>query len=401
MKIGILREGKSIPDKRVPFTPEHVKKIIQSYPNISFLLQPSKHRCYTDALYLEVGANIQEDLSECDYLFCVKEMDIPRLISGKPHFFFSHTIKEQPYNQKLLRALLDENCAMVDYETMVDDNGSRLVAFGKFAGIVGAYNGLLAFGKRTKCFSLKPANQSDGYAAIVQNVKSVKVPPIKIAVTGSGRVAKGAIQFLTDAGIPQVTIEEYLNEYFETPVFVNVLAKDYLVHKTLKNYDRATYHEHPEQFEANFQPFWQSTDLMINCIFWDNRAPRFFSQNDAKELDFKISVIADVSCDILGSVPFTLRASTIVNPVFGFDPTTGLETKPFQEGGIDIMAVDNLPCELPADASSEFGDYLIEYVIPALVNHGLDDSMIHRATICKNGRLTERFAYLKNYSEGK
>jgi alanine dehydrogenase len=401
MKIGILREGKSIPDKRVPFTPEHVKKIIQLFPNVSFCLQTSKHRCFPDALYLEVGATIQEDLSDCDYLFCVKEMEIPRLIPGKPHFFFSHTIKEQPYNQKLLRALLDENCAMVDYETMVDDNGSRLVAFGKFAGIVGAYNGLLAFGKRTNSISLKPANQSEGYSAIVQNVKSVKIPPIKIAVTGSGRVAKGAIQFLTDTGIPQVSVEEFLNEYFETPVFVNVLAKDYLVHKTQKNYDRTTYHEHPNQFEANFQPFWQTTDLMINCIFWDNRAPRFFSQNDAKELDFKISVIADVSCDILGSVPFTLRASTIGNPVFGYDPTSGLETDPFQEGGIDIMAVDNLPCELPADASSEFGDYLIEFVIPALANHGLNDSMIHRATICKDGRLTERFAYLKNYSEGK
>ena len=401
MKIGILREGKSIPDKRVPFTPSHIKKIIQNHPEVSFWVQPSPHRCFPDAAYLEVGANIQEDISHCDFIFNVKEMDIPRLIPNKPHFFFSHTIKEQPYNQKLLRALLDQKCAMVDYETMVDDGGARLVAFGKFAGIVGAYNGLLAFGKRTKSFKLKPAHQSDGYSAIVEQVQKSKIPAIKIAVTGSGRVAQGAIQFLTDAGIPQVSVEEYLNEYFETPVFANVLAKDYLLHKETKKYDRSTYHQHPDQFEAHFQPFWQITDLMVNCIYWDNRAPKFFAVADTKNLDFKISVIADVSCDINGSIPCTHRASTIAKPVYGFDPETAQEIEPFQEGGIDIMAVDNLPCELPSDASSEFGDYLIEFVIPALVNRGLEDSMIQRATICKDGRLTERFAYLKNYSEGK
>ena len=401
MKIGILREGKSIPDKRVPFTPSHVQIIIQSHPEISFWLQPSPHRCFPDAAYRDVGATIQEDLSNCDYLFCVKEMDIPRLVPNKPHFFFSHTIKEQPYNQKLLRALLDHSCTMVDYETMVDEEGARLVAFGKFAGIVGAYNGLLAFGKRTKSFSIKPAHQSAGYDAIVQQVKSVKIPPIKMAVTGSGRVAKGAIQFLTDAGIPQVTVEEYLNDHFETPVFANVLAKDYLIHKETKKYDRSVYHQFPDQFEAHFSPFWQSTDLLINCIYWDNRAPKFFSLEETKNLDFKISVIADVSCDILGSIPCTLRASTIAKPVYGFDPESGKETEPFQEGSIDMMAVDNLPCELPADASTEFGDYLIEYVIPALIQDGLKNAMIQRATICHQGRLTDRFDYLKNYSEGK
>ncbi len=401
MKIGILREGKSIPDKRVPFTPSHVQKIIQNYPEVSFWVQPSPHRCFPDSAYVEVGATIQEDLSNCDALFNVKEMDIPRLIPNKPHFFFSHTIKEQPYNQKLLRALMDQQCAMVDYETMVDEKGARLVAFGKFAGIVGAYNGLLAFGKRTKFFSLKPAHQSAGYEAIVEQVKSAKIPSIKIAVTGSGRVAKGAIQFLTDAGITQVSVEEYLHEHFETPVFANVLAKDYLIHHESKKYDRTLYHQHPEQFEAHFTPFWQSTDLLINCIYWDNRAPKFFSLEDTQSLDFKISVIADVSCDINGSIPCTQRASTIAKPVYGFDPESGKETAPYQEGGIDIMAVDNLPCELPSDASSEFGDYLIEFVIPGLLKNGLDDEMIQRATICRDGRLTERFMYLKNYSEAK
>lgn len=401
MKFGILREGKTIPDKRAPFTPHHVQQMKGLFPQIQFFVQPSPHRCFPDSAYSDSGAFIQEDLSHCDFLFNVKEMDIPRLIPNKPHFFFSHTIKEQPYNHKLLEALLEKKCAMVDYETMVNDQGARLVAFGKFAGIVGAYNGLLAFGLRSKAYKLKPAHKSDGYQAIVQQVKDIKLPPIKIIVTGSGRVAMGAIQYLSDAGIPQVTPEELLFDHFETPVFANLVGKDYLKNQNGEAYDRSTFHQHPEKFESNFAPYYQVTDLMINCIYWDIHAPRFFTLDETKQLDFKISVIADVSCDIDGSIPCTHRASTIAKPVYGFNPETGKETEPYQEGCIDIMAVDNLPCELPADASSEFGDYLIEHVVPALIKSGLDDTMIERATICRDGRLTERFAYLKNYSEGK
>lgn len=398
MKIGIIREGKVPPDKRVPFTPEQVGYIKKHHPEIEIFVQPSPIRCFHDSAYAEAGATLTEDLSHCDHIFGIKEVPLEMLINHKTYYFFSHTIKKQPHNKKLMRALLDKRIRMVDYETMVDEKGVRLVAFGKFAGIVGAYNGLLTFGKRTGLFKLTAAHKSSSYQQIIQEVRELLMPSIKIVVTGSGRVANGAIQLLQDVRIRQVTPEEYLNEYFEEPVFCQLKSEDYAKPIDGTPYTRERFHANPQEFESAFAPYAEVTDLFVNCIYFDPRAPRFFSLDDCRSSDFKISVIADVSCDIDGSVPCTVRASTIADPIYGFDPETGKETAPHKPGVIDIMAIDNLPCELPADASSEFGEYLIRHVLPGLLEFGVEDPMIHRATICEEGHLTERFSYLKDYA---
>ncbi len=396
-KIGVLREEKSPPDKRVPLTPLICTELLRSYPNLQIVIQPSKIRCYSDDEYLAFGLTLQEDLSDCDVLMGVKEVPKENLIPGKKYFFFSHTIKKQPHNIKLMKTLIEKKIQMIDYETLTDKHRNRIIGFGRYAGIVGAYNGILGYGRKYDLFQIKPANLCRDRAEMEEELKRVKLPNIKIALTGGGRVANGAIETLSALRIRKVTPEEFLMASFREPVYCQLNPKDYVERPDDHNFDLNDFFGHPEHFVSKFAPYTKATDIFISAHFWDPRSPKMFTTTDMKASDFHMSVIADITCDIDGSVPTTIRASSIDKPFYGYNPKTDKEDVPFNTETICVMAVDNLPCELPRDASDDFGKDLMERVLPFLFKEDTDQ-IIERASICKEGKLTKNFEYLSDYA---
>lgn len=401
MKIGVIREGKIPPDSRVPLTPEQCVQLNKS-GKVEIVVQPSINRCFKDEDYQKAGVLLQEDLTDCDVLMGVKEVPINQLLPNKTYFFFSHTIKKQSYNRDLLLAILEKNIQLIDYEVLTNERGQRLIAFGKFAGMVGAHNGIMTYGKRTGLYNLKRMKDCHDYAEAKMIYQELELPPMKIVLTGMGRVANGAAQVLKDMGIEQVTPENFLENEFQHAVFTQLDCKDYATHREGNLFDLQDFFQNPQNYESIFQPFSQTSDLMINGIYWDNQAPAFFSKEEMKAEEFGIKVIADVTCDIapVASIPSTLKASTIANPVFGYDPNLEQETLPFQKGVIDMMTIDNLPNELPRDASTAFGEQFIEHIFTELLEQK-EGGIIDRASVTKNGDLGKYFEYLRDYVNGE
>jgi len=400
LKIGIIREGKVPPDARVPLNPNHCV-LAQKEFHVKILVQPAPGRCFADEEYLEAGIELSENLSDCDILMGVKEVPTEMLIPEKTYFFFSHTIKEQAYNRKLLQTILAKKIRMIDYEVLTDEQGQRLIAFGKFAGMVGAHNALWTYAQRTGTFSLKRMKDCKDYAEAFEMYKQTPFPAIKIVLTGGGRVGVGAAAVLQDMGIREVDPIEFLMEDFKEPVFTILHSQDYAGRKDRHHFDVQRYRSHPEEYRSIFEPYFQTADIMINGIFWDNRAPAFFSKADMRRADFRIRVIADITCDLapISSIPSTLKASSIADPVFGYDPFTETECIPYQQHCIDMMTIDNLPNELPRDASTAFGSMFIHRILPEFFN--AESHVLERATIAEEGHLTARYAYLQGYVEGK
>jgi alanine dehydrogenase len=398
LKIGVLREEKSPPDKRVPLTPLICAELIRNYPHIEIVVQPSKIRCYDDSEYVAFGVPLQEDITDCDILMGVKEVPKQLLIPNKKYFFFSHTIKKQAHNKALMHTLLEKKIQMIDYETLTDINLNRIIGFGRYAGIVGAYNGVLGYGKKYDLFQLKPANQCRDRAEMNQELKRAKLPNIKIVLTGGGRVANGAIETLSELKIRKVTPEEFLFGQFREPVYCQLNPRDYVERKGDHNFDLHDFFSNPEHFTSRFKAYTKAADIFISAHFWDPRAPRMFELSDIKEPDFKISVIADITCDMDGSVPTTIRSSTISVPFYGYNIKLDKEDLPFNKDTVCVMAVDNLPCELPRDASDDFGKDLMDRVLPCIINQDTD-GVIERASICKDGKLMPAFEYLSDYAK--
>jgi alanine dehydrogenase len=399
MKIGIIREGKTPPDSRVPLTPHQCKTIHEKF-NIPLIVEPSPRRCYKDEEYQKKGIELSSDMASCDLLLGIKEVPVDQLIPKKTYCFFSHTIKEQAYNRKLLQSILQKKIRLIDYEVLTNEKGRRLIAFGRFAGMVGAHNAVYAYGKRTGLFGLKRMKDHHDYAEAIETYKSMRFPPFRIVLTGTGRVGSGAAQVLTDMGIRQVEPEDFLKHQYNEAVFTQLRLGYYVGRVNGKAFPPKEFYEHPDRFVSIFEPYTKVSDVMINGIYWDKRAPAFFSRQDMCAEDFRIRVIADVTCDIapISSIPSTLRASSIQDPIFGYNPFTGSETEPQQEHAIDMMTVDNLPSELPRDSSKAFGNQFIDHIIPEFLKPQSD--MIDRATVAINGELGERFKYLKRYVEG-
>jgi len=397
MKIGIIREGKTQPDKRVPFTPNQLNAIQRDYAGkISIQVESSQARAYSDSEYVDAGIQVVSDLSDCDVLFGVKEVPIAQLIAGKTYFFFSHTMKKQPYNRKLLKAILEKNIRLMDYEVLKDEAGDRVVAFGRWAGIVGAYNAFWTYGQKTALFDIKRAKDCFDLQELHLELTKVQLPPVKIVVTGTGRVAKGASEILKKLNIKQVLIEEFLFDYFEEPVFVMLKSEDYNRRKSDGGYDQAEFYKYPERYESHFQKFTEVAEILIAAAYWNPASPRLFELAEIAGDDFQISVIADVSCDVHGSVPTTIKSTTILEPVFDIDRTSQEALPAFgSQTSISVMAIDNLPCELPREASREFGEQLTEWVIPALLEENAP--ILERATIARDGDLTLEFMYLTDF----
>jgi len=401
MKIGIIKEGKVPQDKRVPLTPLECKELKEKFPQVELFVQPSDIRTFKDSEYSDLGITLKEDLSDCEVLIGVKEVPYDMLIPNKTYFFFSHTTKEQPYNQKLLQTVLEKKIRLVDWENLTNDKGSRVIAFGRYAGIVGAYNGILTYGKKFNLFDIKPANQCFDMEEMQNEYPKVKLPNIKISLTGNGRVSHGAMEVLDGMGIKKVSVDDYLTKDFDESVYCQLLVSDYNIKKD-GSLDRKEFFANQKEYISNFGKFAKTSDVLIAGAFCDPDAPVLFTRENAKQKDFKIKVVADITMDIDGSVPTTLRPATIEDPCYDYNPITEQLEKPFSsENNITEMAVDNLPCELPRDASRDFGREFLDNVLPNLLE-GSPNRMIDDAAITTlNGTLTDKFSYLESYAFGK
>jgi len=401
IKIGLVKETKVPVDHRVALPPKMCQEVLVKFPHVKIVVQPSQVRCYKDSEYKNIGLEVNENLRDCDFLIGIKEVKINKLIPEKAYLFFSHTAKKQPHNRPLLQAILANKNTLIDYEYLTDPAGKRVVAFGKYAGLVGAYNALLAYGKRYKKFSLKPAHQCRDLAELKKELKKVNLKPdTRIILTGTGRVGSGAATIMEWLKIKKVSPPEFLEEKFSEPVYCPLSTGDYVAPKNGQPFDFEHFVANPQEYKSIFKPYTQKADIFIACHFWDPKSPHFFSPADMKNPDFRIKVIADISCDVPGPIPATLRSSTIAEPIYGYDPATGQESSPYDEKNITVMAVDNLPCELPRDSSTEFAENLINNVFPHLFGED-KDRMITNATIAKDGKLTDKFKYLSDYVNNK
>ncbi len=401
MKLGILREGKVPPDRRVPLTPLQCREVQQKFSHVKVLVQPSTDRCYTDHEYRDTGIDISEDLSACDVLLGVKEVPPEQLVPDKTYLFFSHTTKQQEYNRLLLQTILRKRIRLIDYELLTDNEGFRIIGFGRFAGIVGAYNGIRALGLRNGTFYLEPAHKCEDLDELFKQLNHIKPDPVKIAVTGNGRVANGTFEVLDNLKMIRLLPEDFINiSQPDRPYYTQLLPGDYVKRKDGKPFNLLHFFEHPDLYENAFLPYARSTDFLISAAYWDPRAPVLFTSEEMRQNDFSIKIISDITCDIEGSVPSTKRPSTIDEPFYDYNPETGELEPPFNsEKNITVQAVDNLPNELPKDASEDFGKNLIDKVFPYLLNDK-GDEIIERAVIAKNGVLMPRFKYLQAFAEG-
>jgi len=398
--LGIIRETKTPPDKRVPFTPAQCRSMLDRYEQLELIVQPSDYRCFSDSEYEEAGITLREDLSSCDILMGVKEVKRKALIDQKTYLFFSHTAKKQPYNRELLQEVAQKGIRLVDYEYLTDEQGIRVVAFGRWAGVVGAYNGLRGYGLAEGGYSLKPAFECFDLKELHQELLKVELGRQRILVTGGGRVAGGALEILEKAGVRKVEPEVFLKEEFEEAVYTRLDPWHYTRRLDGSSFNFAHFMEHPEKYENSILPFAKRTNLFMACHFWDPKSPLMLTRDVLARGELPISLVADISCDIDGPIASTIRASTIAKPFYGYDPVSGKEKDPFEKGSITVMAVDNLPGELPRDASADFGSALMEHVIPELLEIK-DTGMVERASIAANGSLTTTYDYLKDYLEGR
>jgi saccharopine dehydrogenase (NAD+, L-lysine-forming) len=401
LRVGILRETRNPPDRRVPLTPPQITAIEEIYPDVQFFVQPSDYRCYSNEEYEYLDIPLKEDLRDCDILMGVKEVDKRTFIPGKTYLFFAHVAKKQPHNLDMFREMTVRNLGLIDFEYLTTEKGQRVVAFGRHAGIVGAYNGLRARGIKTNRFKLKPAYQCHDLDEMWAGLRLIELKPgLKILVTGEGRVSNGAIETLSVANVVQVKPDDFLNRNFDVPVFCQIGPQDYTRHKTGNSFSFNHFTKCPQEYESAFQPYSKVTDILITGHFWDPRSPVFFTGEDMKKPDFRISVIADISCDINGPIPSTIRATTISDPFYSFNPHLEMEEPAFSRPtNITVMSIDNLPGELPRDASLEFGKMLMNNVLHDLLT-GTESPMIIRATILKDGRLTPGYTYLTDYLNG-
>lgn len=400
MKFGIIKERKNPPDRRVVFTPEELQRLQKEHPEAKIKVESSDIRIFTDQQYADLGIEVTEDISDCDVFFGVKEVPVDALIPNKKYFFFSHTIKKQPHNQKLLRAILDKNIDLYDHETIVDAHYKRLIGFGRYAGIVGAYNGIRAFGIKFELFVLPKAETLSGKDALVQKLKRQILPPIKIVLTGNGKVGNGAKEILDAMKIKEVSVENYLTKTYTEPVYTQIDVLDYNKRKDGKPSQKEDFYHNPTEYISDFERFTKVSDIFMAGHFYGNDAPVILSLDMLRASDNKIKVVADISCDVDGPIASTIKASTIAEPLFGFHPMENKEVDVFHPAAIVVMSVDNLPCELPKDASEGFGEMFMEHVIPAFFN-GDKDGILERAKITENGKLTKRFEYLQEYADGK
>jgi alanine dehydrogenase len=400
MKIGIIKEGKVPPDNRTPLTPRQCMEMLEKNENIEIEVQWSAIRCFPDEDYLNFEIPVKEYIDDCDLMLGIKEVPVDMLVPEKTYMFFSHTIKKQPYNRKLLQTVLENNIRLIDYELLTEEKGRRMIGFGRWAGIVGAHYALLMLGERTQEYEVKQARNCINLQELTDQYDIIQFPQAKIVITGGGRVAQGAIELMHYAGIEEVSPEDFLANEFEDAVFTILHSDRLFINKNTNNFNKEEFYSHPENYKSNFKKYIEKTDVLINCIYWDPKAPALFDEADTKTGEFRMRIISDISCDVNGSIPITHKVTSIEDPVFGYHRGTGKIGQPYLEDTIDVMAVPNLPNELPRDASRDFGVVMMEKVLPLYLTDP-ENALFERATIARNGKLTKRYDYLQDYVENK
>jgi len=399
IKFALIKERKTPPDRRVVFSPQLLKKVVSQFPEASFKVESSDIRIFSDQEYRDTGFEVSEDISDCDVLIGVKEVPIPNLIPNKKYFFFSHTIKKQPYNRDLLQEILKRNIELYDHEVITNKNKARLIGFGRYAGLVGAYNGIRAIGIKEEIFKLPKAEDLPDLHSMLAQLDKIEVPNYKFVLTGSGKVARGAKEILDHLNIKKLSVEDYLKNDFSEPVYCLIDVLDYSKRMDGSTGSLKEFYQVPENYESDFMKFAKTSDVFIAGHFYGQGAPVFYSEEDVKNPDFRLKYVADISCDIAGPVASTIRPSKISEPFYGYDPQTGGEIDFRDPKAITIMAVDNLPCELPKDASEGFGEMFLEHVIPAFFNDD-EDGILGRAKMTENRKLTPLYSYLQDYVDG-
>jgi saccharopine dehydrogenase (NAD+, L-lysine-forming) len=394
--IGLIREGKVPADNRVALIPAQCKWLVKHFPDIKILVQSSANRCFGDEEYEQAGIEVTNDLSSCDLLLGIKEVPVDQLLANKKYLFFSHTRKKQPHNQPLMHAMMDKGITLVDYECLEHTDGQRIIGFGFFAGIVGAHNGIMAYGNRTKAYHLGRVAEVKDYRELIHTYFGLKLPKIKIAVTGSGRVAHGILEIMNLMDVQEVEPDEYLQREFEYPVYVHLKGSDLYRHKETGKYNREDFHANAASYHCVFEEYCAHTDILMNGIYWEQSIPRLFEMQTLQQPGFRIQTIADITDDKNGSVPCNLGDAPSEAPVYGIDKLSGNKTEPYLPDSVDVMAVGNLPNELPRDASRYFGEQLIKYVLDDIRKGG--SAAIERATILEDGKLTQAFGYLEDYA---
>jgi hypothetical protein len=400
IRIGVIKEGKVPPDFRTPLTPHQCKVLKTMYAQAEVVVQSSPIRTFTDQEYRDQGIDVVDDLFDCDIILGVKEVPISALIPGKTFMFFSHTIKKQPYNRELLRSLLDQKIRLIDYEVIKDKYRTRLIGFGRYAGIVGCYNGFLTYGLKHGTYSLKPAHECHDRKEVEQELKKVVLPNnFRCLVTGFGRVGHGAKEIIDLLPIKEVSPEEYLTQTFNEPVYCQLEAADYYRNQT-GGFDKAAFYANPSDYTSILTQYAASSDMYIPCHYWDNKAPVLLTQQDFIQ-HARLKVVADISCDIAGPIACTIRPSKIGNSIYGWNPSTNEECDFSLPEAVAVMAVDNLPCELPKDASEDFGSELLKHVFPRLLGDDPDQIIYRASETTFDGTLNEPFFYLSDYLAGK
>ena len=397
--IGIIRESRN-DENRTPLVPEHIKKYKESNPNINFIIQPSNSRCFSDEEYELCGAKINENLNECSIIFGVKEIDPNILINNKTYLFFSHTFKInkqqkniEKHKKDLLLSILNKKITLIDYENIRGKNGTRCLGFGRFAGIVGCYNTLNLLLKVLGKQSLASAYKINDYERLVLNLKNLYFPKTKILVTGDGRVAKGVIELLNLTNIKAVSKKDFLKKKFDQPIFCNLETKDYVTNNSSTNFNLEHFIDNPQDYSSSALQYLKETDILISAHYWDPSSPKIFENEDLKVLQ-NLKIVGDITCDINGSVPTTIRSTTIEEPNYWIERYT-LKEIDENNDGIAVMAVDNLPSELPRDSSTEFSEGIINEVLPFLLKE--DDGRILNGTITTDGSFLEKYNYLNDY----
>lgn len=394
--IGLIREGKIPADNRVALTPGQCKWLQKHMDGCKILVQRSPNRCFSDQEYAEAGIELTDDLSACSILLGIKEVPVDMLLANKTYLFFSHTKKKQPYNRALMHAMVDKNITLIDYECLEHEDGQRIIGFGFFAGIVGAHNGIMCYGNRSGAYHLNRVVNVKDYRELIHTYFGLKLPNIKIAVTGSGRVAHGILEIMNLMDVQEIEPDEYMSRSFSYPVYVHLKGADLYRHKKIGTYQRDHFHTSPGEYECVFKQYYPHTDILMNGIYWDQQIPRLFELDDMKDASFCIQTIADITDDKGGSVPCNLGDGTIDDPVYGVDKNNVERTQPYLPGSVDVIAVGNLPNELPRDASKYFGEQLMKYVLEDIRKGGTD--ILDRATILRDGKLTSHFEYLSDYA---
>lgn len=399
IKIGIIKEGKVPPDHRVPLSPEQCAEVKRKFPQVEVKVQSSNVRKYKDEEYTAQGIDVVPNVEDCDFLFGVKEVPIDMLIPNKTYLFFSHTLKKQPYNAKLLRAILDKKIRLIDYEAIKDEKGKRLIGFGRYAGIVGAYHGWRTFGLKNKLYDIKRPYDCEDRKEMEGELSKVKLPSnMKLVVTGFGRVGNGAKEIIDLVDIKKVSPEAFLNETFDHPVYVHLDTAEYYHRKSDGGFDKKEFYAQPELYESCLAEYVTQANMYIACHLWNAKNPNLITASDISNDNWKCNVIADISCDIAGPIVTTLRPSKISDPIFGVNRFSLEEIDYNEADAIAVMSVDNLPCELPKDASEDFGSELINNVLPALLTDASHPSIWGATETTLNGELTAHFEYLKDYS---